>query len=419
MKKIICFDSWTGGSRHYVRLISAFKSKGMELHLIHLGSWGSDPNRPKQELIDGLAVSDISFYGKMSFLEIIDRLKPAAVLFLSTNTFAHRAFNSYCIYRRIPTMHLYHGLVRVQEVDNFKPYKKNFISQFYFVFNRIEKVTFKVFPNYIKSLITTSAPLSAWSRFVTDIFNLTCGNYIPVAAPDARTTKGAVYVKADIEHATRTYGFLEKNVTAVGNPDLITFGLDINHIGCGIYDETDNQNSIIYIDTGLIYAGAVFDNPDDFLQHLIFTKEKLNLQGIKLQVKLHPHHYTTKFPETLICRGIELIDNDEFVHKIQSSVAAIVEPSTAAMIPALMGKPIFLARYGKLASQAYGEVLTSYPRAVELIDVSNISNMIIDERNRCVNSDVTHWIEENAGPLPAEKMPDRVATIVEEMIISR
>ena len=42
MDKILAFDSWTGGIRHYARLIPELSSNGFELILVHLGSWGSD-----------------------------------------------------------------------------------------------------------------------------------------------------------------------------------------------------------------------------------------------------------------------------------------------------------------------------------------------------------------------------------------
>lgn len=79
--KIIGFDGWTGGIRHYQRLIPALKSKGFEFLLIHLGSWGSDTGRISDEVIGNVHVRDIRYYNKMNFSEIIDQEKPAAVIF--------------------------------------------------------------------------------------------------------------------------------------------------------------------------------------------------------------------------------------------------------------------------------------------------------------------------------------------------
>jgi len=96
MKTVIGFDSWIGGSHHFARLVPALKLRGLDLQLLHLGSWGSDPGRPQQEVISGMPVRDISLFRRKNFLEIIDSEKPVAVIFLSVDTFAHRAFNRYC-----------------------------------------------------------------------------------------------------------------------------------------------------------------------------------------------------------------------------------------------------------------------------------------------------------------------------------
>ena len=45
------------------------------------------------ETIGDLPVRDISSYPKRGFPDILDAEQPDAVLFLSTETFAHRAFN--------------------------------------------------------------------------------------------------------------------------------------------------------------------------------------------------------------------------------------------------------------------------------------------------------------------------------------
>ena len=62
-------------------------------------------------MIGEMQVRDVAYYGNKSLLEILDIEKPHAVVFLSNDVFAHRAFNRYCILRNIPTLHLYHGLV--------------------------------------------------------------------------------------------------------------------------------------------------------------------------------------------------------------------------------------------------------------------------------------------------------------------
>jgi hypothetical protein len=81
-----------------------------------------------------------------------------------------------------------------------------------------------------------------------------------------------------------------------------------------------------------------------------------------------------------------------------------------------MGVPVFLANYGKLKEQRFGDVLTSYPRARLLRDVRDFGALLDEERRQLDVGQARHWIEQNAGPLPADQMPGRVAEVLLQMI---
>ena len=103
---------------------------------------------------------------------------------------------------------------------------------------------------------------------------------------------------------------------------------------------------------------------------------------------------------------------------LRHCAACIAETTTLAMIPALLGMPLFLANYGALSVLRYGRVLTSYPRGQLLQDLSDLPGLIggynsADERTPRA---VSEWIDMNVGPLPAEAMPDRVAAVIASLI---
>jgi len=59
--------------------------------------------------------------------------------------------------------------------------------------------------------------------------------------------------------------------------------------------------------------------------------------------------------------------------------------------------------------------MTSYPRGYVLRDLSDLSDLL--RKGQEVDSKaIDDWITVNAGPLPAETMPDRVADIVLKLI---
>jgi hypothetical protein len=416
-RTILGFDSWIGGAGKYASLVPALRRHDMRLLLVHIGSWGSDRGRPKQEFLNDLEIRDIAWYDGQNFEQILRIEKPSAVLMLSNEVFAHRAFNRYSLAAGVPTLRLYHGLVGVQAVNDTKLYQVSLISQTLFVLARIPKALVKIWPCYIRALIRTGAGFGDWRRFVTDTVNLTRGAYIAHAAPDCRTTKAAVYTQADVRHAVEKYGHPPEDVHVVGNPDISMFNLDEGRLGCALVDENPAINEIVYIDTGLIYTGMVFVDANDYYAHLINTRNSLARQGKKMAIKLHPHHFRTDFPARIEAAGIEVLSNTNFCERLIRCAAALVEPSTAALIPGLVGVPIMLIRYGKFAGQGYGKVMVEYPRARYLDDPDQLQAILDEEAGSLDVIAVRHWIAENAGPLPADHMADRVAEILDALSI--
>lgn len=418
MKLIIGFDSWARGSFHYERLVDAFEKKGYELLLIHIGSWGHDKDRPKEEMAGKLKIRDITYYADQSFKSILIKEKPEAVLFLSTRAFAHQAFNRYANSLNIPTIHLAHGLVGVQDIcEGHEAYATNYRSLFSIWMQRIGKNVSKLMPCYVKSLIDSKATAQEWIAFAKEIFDkaLAKNNNSIVAPLDAKTTIGLVYTRADIPFFRDGHHLNEKDIYIVGNPDLIRFGLSDKHFGIGLNQTDLVDKEIIYIDTALIQAGVVFQDEAQFVNHLIETHRILAKQGYSMTVKLHPSHFRTGVPDALRRSGIEICENADFVNRLMLSVAAIVEPSSAAIIPALMGKPILLAQYDKFIGQRYGAVLSEYPRARPLSKLDDLACILAAEKEELDPFAFQLWFDQNSGPLPAEEMPDRVAEFVHKV----
>jgi hypothetical protein len=411
MKTVLGFDSWTGGAHNFARLVPAFRRFGLELRLLHIGSWGGDVTSPKEETIGELPVRDVSWYGGRSLVEILELESPTAVLFLSNDVFAHRAFNRYCALRGIPTIHLYHGLVEIQSTVGDRMYKVNPITQLFYVLKRIPKALARVWPLYAQALHKTHASFHDWKRFASDIINLTMGKYIPVAAPDSRTNACAVYAEADVGHAMKKYGYSRADVHVVGNPDLSKFKLTDQLLGIAHSTARTPNDEIVYVDTGLIYAGMVFAGPADFLAHLTDLAKTLAVHGLKLATKLHPDHHRTNLPAEITKRGIRVIHDGEFVNALLKCRAAMVEPSTAALIPSLLGLPVLMVAFGKLQNQKYGKILMNYPRGALLTDATAVTSTIVHIEQE-TKLEVDSWIRTNSGPLPADEMPARVAEIV-------
>jgi hypothetical protein len=422
LKKIIGFDSWTLGSVHYSRLVDDFKKNGYELILIHIGSWGHQKNIAVEELQDGLLIRDISFYKKLSLLEILKKENPSAILFLSTRAFIHQAINRYAKLLKIPTIHLYHGLVNVQALD-FDSNSGQRVSarrQISLIKKRFFKNLFIILPKYCICLFKTQASYSEWIEFINELFikAIPLKRTLGYAPRDTTTDVGCVYAPIDIEHMVTHYHMNKDNVHAVGNPDLIHFNLKDDVINYGLTDKYIPLKKIMYIDTSLVEVGFCFDDIDQFIEHIIQTKIKIESQGYNFIIKLHPVHYKNGVVNKLTLLNIDICEKDSFVNKLKECACVITEPSSAAMIPALMSIPLLLAKYGKLSKIDYGVVLNSYPRSRILDDISKV-DFFVNELNVEFNKESIHqWNTDNIGPFPSDKMPVRVVNIVNKIVNS-
>jgi hypothetical protein len=422
LKKVLAFDSWTEGSRHFQRLLPALQSSGLSLKLVHLGSWGNEPQRPKQETIGQLEVRDIAAYPDGSFERMLDIEKPDAVILLSTATFAHRAFLRYCKQRSIPSLHLYHGLMSVQVTEDHKgSVKINRIAYFKYVLSRLEKLIRKTFPCYVKALVKTNASFQEWMRFVYDVAKLASGLPIwqPNVAEDARTTKCAVFTEIDRHHAHRVYRLALRDVVAVGNPDLIWFGVSQEMLASYTTAGSEGRKTeIMYLDTGLAMQGLVFQDLQAFINHLCSTSLALEAQGFKMNLKAHPAHDQQALKKLLAKNHVEVVSSEDFIPRLRRCAACIVEISSVNVIPALMGIPLLYANYGPLKELRFGPVLMSYPRGQILRDLAEVRGLLDGLWKKEDAGLLKDWIAENAGPLPAEAMPERVAELLSAMMAS-
>jgi hypothetical protein len=213
----------------------------------------------------------------------------------------------------------------------------------------------------------------------------------------------------------RVYGFSERDVVAVGNPDLLRFGFGTDDVGAQNRRTLDLDN-VMYIDTALSIVGLLFKSNASFVEHLKSTALALQSLGKRLMFKPHPAHDLEYLSRSLEGSGVVLVSNEQFVPSLKACCACITETTSLALIPALMGAPLLFAQYGELRAQRFGLALTSYPRGYRLESLADLDGMLRADAERFDQNAVAAWIEFNAGPMPAEDMPRRVGAVVESMI---
>jgi hypothetical protein len=407
IKKVILFDSWTKGSRHIFRLLDHLKESNIDILLVHIGSWGDEPGRAENEVINGLKVNDISMYGDLETVLLIE--KPDAVLFLSLDPLAHRAFNRYCMKDNIPTVHLYHGVHSVftsLSLDN-KKLLGYWLSLVKIIIDRLGYI----FYIYLKALVKTNASFNEWKNFFNDIYKKIFGFAVDIASKDARTDIICVFNDFDKKQALNKFYINKENIYVVGYPDILKFkGLE-DSICKYINEDSYNNETILYIGTGARGTRLRLANDELYFKHLLRTYRELQKYNRKVIFKLHYSRINSVIKEfNNIGEYPVFCDDNEFIYYLIDSCGAIVEPSTAALVPVLMGKPIFMTQYDMLDGLKFGNILESYPKAISIFNISDFIKTTTPVKFS--NKKIRDWIKLVSGPLPSSMMALRVVKTI-------
>jgi len=420
--KVLAIDGWTLGVSNFERLCEPLSKLNIEILLIHLGSYGDEVRTSKSEKIGKLNVRDISYYNGLNYEKILKLESPDLVIFLSTETFLHRAFIRYCNKLKIPTLYHFHGILSIiymeytkKGVNINKHYNISIFAHLFFILKRIPKaIQYTVFI-YITSLFKTKASLNEYLIFLKDILYGFLGKKNLKSSFDSITTYGAVFIPQDVNYAEKKCGIKKENILVIGNPDFVKLGLEDTMLGARL-ENSNTLNEVIYIDTAFFINGLNFKTIDDYINYLLILKIKLNELGYKLIIKPHPATVNEKHHLIMQNKGLFLCDNNNFISNLLNCQACFCEPSSLFLIPAMIGTKIILPQLGQLQNQLYSDLVLSYPRSFLLCDLNDLSTILdaqFDNKN-IIESKI--WIESNSGPKPLSNLGERVSNFIFKII---
>jgi hypothetical protein len=413
--KILAFDSWLGGIRHFQRLEDVLQKDNSKLILVHLSSWSGKDFIEIKSKYGVVYTKDISNYSNINFDVVLEMESPDVVLMLSTDVFAHRAMIRACKRKKIPVVHLYHGVMSVLNTENGSNYKINVVSRALFVSRRICKLFTKTLPSYFYSIIKDGLKYHDLQDFFRDSLLFISGKGITRASNDSKASLCLVYNESDKQHAMEKYNYKSDLVKVVGNPDLLEFGFSQKDLN--IFDKSFVDNKyVVYLDTALYFRSAVYHSLDEYLYHLIQIKKQISPYNKKLVIKLHPEFNKTNFKSRLDKENIKVIEGDRFSSYLMKSCLAISEPTSVFLIPALMGLPIILPNFNLLKEQKFGKIMTSYPRSIIVKELVEIDDVLKSKLTNTVDMSVNAWINMNFGETPLEEMPKRVISYLVSLI---
>ena len=410
-QKIVLFDSWTKGRIHLHRVNEALASQGTKLIIAHLGSWGDEKDAPIEAELDGILCRDVAYY--QSPRKIIEIEKPDAVLFLSLDPLAHRAFNILCQDTNTPTINMYHGVHSV--FLSLAPMKEGLTTKLFRVSTRFTLKNIRTMLFYVSVSLTSKGRFQNVLAFCRHILAAALCRFVATASSDASTDAICVFNAHDKRHAMKKYGATERSIHVIGNMDLVKFSMvEACLAGEGknaVPSKSRKHNSIVYIGTGMRGTRYIFASNDEYTEHLLTIKSELASFGYDVKFRLH-YSRLPGVKEALLQRkkALDFCDNDDFVPSISRSSGVIVEPSTAALLGIIFKKPIFLCKMGPLESLEFGPALADFPLATDLVSIGSLP-AIIDDMNRgsrLRDHEVDEFVKSVSGPLPISGYTDRL-----------
>ncbi|MGL0957074.1 hypothetical protein [Vibrio vulnificus] len=413
--KIIGFDGWTGGARHYARFVNHtdMEQVSLDFKLIHLGSWGAQSNCPKQEIIDGVKCFDISYYGSRSYKKILEKEKPDLVIFLSTHVFDHRAMIKQCNKNNIKTLHIFPGLLGALAINSKNVYKFKLSSHLLNVVTRLPKLIRYTFPNYISNLVSTKASMESWKELLIDLACQAIRKNRLKYSLDSTANRCLVYMESEIKIATDKYGYNSDDVKIIGLPDVTDFNIRNSDILSLI--ENKEMKKVVYFDTGYIYTGDVFLSVEEYVKHILNVRDELASRGLELIFKPKPqpgNKLKEQMLQALEFEKVSIYEGKDIKKILSISKFIMTEPSTIGLSAALMGLPIVLVGFEKFKGQEYGECLLDYPMTSYASSLCGISDGIDYENNKYLED----WLIKSFDNNPTRDVSKAIIKNIKELL---
>ena len=383
--KVLFFDTWTLGIGNFVPIARELKNKNVDCLLIHRGSMGAEPGRPKEEVIQGIKTRDITFYSSALIHKIFNKEKPDAIVILSSFYILDRAVILSARALGIKTFFLMPGIREVdEEYIRTTEYETKFrkLNSIKSKLKKIPKYLTFVIPNYFYSGIKNSKyfllRLSPWKTLV-ELF-LQPGRKIlyPTPSSEIHCDKALVYARRYKKFFHEKYGYPLEQIEIVGNPSL-----DIAHHLIGDFESKahfdkqfreekkiePNKPIVTYLTTPFVEAGYEGWTPKVRVEQIKEFLDGCAEAGFPLVVKLHPAIKDPAIYELeKTFNGITIVYTCDLPNLVNISSAIIGHHSSTLLIPIAFEKPLFIPRWGlmsKLNDRFSGEGVAVAVKSLE------------------------------------------------------
>jgi hypothetical protein len=393
--KIIYFDYWTVGIHNFKVFDESLRHAGLEVKLIHLGSW-RDPNTPAYQEIDGIKCYDISYFKTKLLYNIIRDEAPDAIITLNASFTIDRAITMICRNLGIKLIYLMHGIMTREEYiedsirETNRSRKEGLLRK---VVNQLKGIV----PNYLFSLYKYDKKYFfksyPYKLLVNTLLNPTRYLNFPPASFDLDPDLSLVYGNIDFRFYERRLFDKKKSVIkVVGNPGLDSYFQQFNELPferdsfLSQYNIPLNKPYVTYLEEGFVQDK--FWTVDRWLAFCETLLDVCTQSGRHLVIKLHPRTANSPYLESLRrLENLSLVDRTNLPKLINFTDKCISHYSTTLIYPILLNKPIFVPRWGDSASLVtlYNEREVTFIDSLESLKANLLKQEFAYDRSQYIN----------------------------------
>jgi hypothetical protein len=350
--KIIFFDTWTKGIKHFSRLVPGIEKQGHSCKLIHLESWHGEIDR-QQERIQNLDCIDISSYKTSFIYSLLKKEKPDMVLILSLSYLLDRTIVAMCQYLNIKVVYLAHGKIYMKEgVGNLE--KNISISQS--IISRIKKKQILILYNYLRFNLVIRREPSVVISTLKEFFLQPSESMYTAYSEEFHVDLGMVYYESEKKMFEQMRKFPRGIIHSVGNPEFDeVINTPLKNRKNFIKElSTPTGKYAVYFEDGFVEEGIL--SQDEWQSFITEIAIPLKQRGVSLIVKLHPRTQKSLFDQFFDENQICALNDVDLKNLVTHSEFLLSHSSSTIMYGLLLAKPVILPRWGALT-----HLIRNYP----------------------------------------------------------
>lgn len=356
--KVLFLDSWTKGIHNFLPIAKGLAKEGIESLLVHRGSWGSQPEQPAEECINGLMCRDISYYQTRFVYSMLKKECPDVVLILTTNYIADRAVILAARALGIKSCFLMHGIRATgEEKELSRASAHEHLMRLRW--QRIRKYVSYTVPNYFLSGLQSEPGFlfrPGPYRLIWNTFRKP-SEYVltPPPSPEMHCDMALVWANIYKELFCKDYGYPEDRVRVVGHPPLdAVFRLkkrapkpERKHDFLDKMGILKEAKICVYFEDSFVEAGFKNWTAESRMDHLEEIAEICHQAGRLLVVKLHPVTDSSLLESHFRNDSrVVFIHNTDLPLLVYSCESVIAHISSTVNIAICLDKPVFVPRWG-------------------------------------------------------------------------